>query len=263
MAKDDDTGEDVVKVSGRNFLKGFNIDKVRKNPWILSTAVLGLVLIIAFFSYSGGITASAVGSGSAGQNVIDYVDSIGKGPAELVSVEKEDSFYLVTVSLEGTEIPVYVTLDGKYLVGSLVPLTEVEQESSVITGGESEVAEDWTVFENELPADVKQKMLSKKYSEPTVVEGRILEFKDAVSVPNTLVVFYHDGCGWCQKYYPVLVEAQEKYPEITIYALYLSSNQDVADRFGVTGTPGNVLNGKYLISGYMPIEDLTEILDKY
>ncbi|MFH1592681.1 MAG: thioredoxin family protein [Candidatus Woesearchaeota archaeon] len=124
------------------------------------------------------------------------------------------------------------------------------------------VSEDWTVFENELPAEIKSQILAFDKENPEPYEGRITEFKNYDSIPKTLTVFYSAGCGWCKRYYPVLLEAMDKYPEIEIYTLDLGSNSDVGSIYAVRGTPANIINGKYLVSGYMPIEDLSEVLDK-
>ena len=63
------------------------------------------------------------------------------------------------------------------------------------------------------------------------------------------------------KYYPVLVEVQEEQPELTIYALDLNDNRDIAEVYQVTGTPASIINGKYKISGYLDKEVLDEKLN--
>ena len=129
---------------------------------------------------------------------------------------------------------------------------------------ETEEFIDWNIFENEISFDIKSKILSfsTETSQEYDVSMRINEFVNYELIPKTLIVFYSLGCGWCSEYHPVLVEVMEKYPEINIYALELSDNRDIAEKYGVTGTPANIINGKYFVSGYKPLEDLSKILDE-
>ncbi|MBA7549795.1 hypothetical protein ES705_42290 [subsurface metagenome] len=111
---------------------------------------------------------------------------------------------------------------------------------------------------------MESKILSFNYEEPEVYdeELRINEFKNYELIPKMLIVFYSPGCGACQGYFPVLVEAMEKYPEITIYALNSGQNANLAEKYGVAGVPTTIINVKYKIVGSKPLESLSEILDK-
>lgn len=137
--------------------------------------------------------------------------------------------------------------------GMVVDNTQVQEEQA---------AEDWTVFENKIPSDIESKILAFDDEEPELIGERLLEFKNFESIPKTLIVFYHPGCGWCQRFHPVLLEAKEKYPEITIYTVLITDYAGIAGKYGIAGTPSNVINGKYAVYGYMTIEALTEILDE-
>jgi len=101
--------------------KAISLDGARKNPWILTTVVLALVLVAALFLKSGMLTGGAVSEDTAAEKVISFIEAQG-GSAEIVSTEKNGSFYKVIVDYQEQEIPVFVTLDGKYLVPSLIPL---------------------------------------------------------------------------------------------------------------------------------------------
>lgn len=109
------------------------VEKVRANPWILATAVLGVILLFVFL-ISGGITGSAiitgnaVNTGDASQGLVDFLNGQTGGGVELVSVEDYgDSLYEVTVSYQGDEIPVFMTKDGNYYVQGAVPIVESQE----------------------------------------------------------------------------------------------------------------------------------------
>ena len=109
--------------------KAISLDGARKNPWILTTIVLALVLVVALFLKSGMLTGGAVSEDTAAEKVISFIEAQG-GSAEIVSTEKNGSFYKVIVDYQGQEIPVFVTMDGKYLVPSLIPLDVQANEAT-------------------------------------------------------------------------------------------------------------------------------------
>lgn len=115
--------EEVVEIP-----VGKAMDKLRKNPWIVSTIFLALVLVavIIWASMSGGFGSSttSVSAATAGDNVVKFINSNPslQGQVSIVSTEKQDSLYKVTLSYQGQDVPVYATLDGKYLVSNVVPL---------------------------------------------------------------------------------------------------------------------------------------------
>jgi len=98
-----------------------------KNYWTISTIVLAVLLVAVLIS--GGISGAVVSADTAGQSVLDFANNQGAN-AELVSVNDDGSFYEVILSIEGQEVPVYVTKDGENLVPNLIPLTaEVVQDT--------------------------------------------------------------------------------------------------------------------------------------
>lgn len=128
-----DRGEGVnVEKDYVEFNTGKYFNKVRENPWILSTIVLGIVLIIVLFANGNGITGNVVSEEGVGQNVLDFVEKNVEGGAEIVSVERDGSFYNVVLSMQGEEVPVFVTLDGEYLIPptGLIPLASADTGSS-------------------------------------------------------------------------------------------------------------------------------------
>ena len=96
--------------------------KLRDNPWILTTIVLGilsLLLVIGSFNATG---INNVSKNKVSQSLIDFYESQGISGLSLVSVDNLGGFYEVILNYEGESIPFYVTKSG-YLTGnSIVPL---------------------------------------------------------------------------------------------------------------------------------------------
>lgn len=106
---------------------GKYLSAVRKNPWIVATFVLAVVLIVvvAVASTKGlGSTNDgvAISETEAGNKLVDFVNAQGQGSATLVSSKKEGTLYKVTLNYNNQEVPAYVTLDGQYLIAEPIPL---------------------------------------------------------------------------------------------------------------------------------------------
>jgi len=110
--------ENDIKSNG-SFL---SLARMRQNPWILTTIFLAVVLVVYFFLNGGSLTGNVVSEDVAAKNLVSFIEAQG-GTAEVVSTEQINSMYKVTVSYQGQDIPVYITLDGKYIASSLLPLT--------------------------------------------------------------------------------------------------------------------------------------------
>lgn len=92
-----------------------------KNYWAIATVVLAaLLLVVLIFNYSSSMSKSA-----AGQKIVDFANAQGVN-ATLVSVKSQGSLYEVVVTVQGQDVPVYITKDGKYLVANPVPLTQTK-----------------------------------------------------------------------------------------------------------------------------------------
>lgn len=97
-------------------------EKIRTNPWIISTFVVGILAIILIVSsFSGGITGKTISEDKAAELVLAFIESQGDS-VELVDVRLESGLYKVTVLYGGSETPLYITKDGKNLA-SLFPLS--------------------------------------------------------------------------------------------------------------------------------------------
>lgn len=116
--------------------------RVKRNPWIVSSVILLIALIVVvLFVRNGSITGNVIAEDKIGQSVLSFINANPElgGSAELVKTEREGMMYKVTISYQGKEIPVYVTLDGKYLAANMVPLdvgsglgSELEAEPEIV-----------------------------------------------------------------------------------------------------------------------------------
>tara|TARA_Y100000310_G_scaffold269239_1_gene282310 strand:+ start:5677 stop:6678 length:1002 start_codon:yes stop_codon:yes gene_type:complete len=103
--------------------KKIDLSKYTKNPWMISTIVLGIIaLILLIMVFNGGVTGNVISSSEAGERIIEFAASQG-AEADLVEVNDKSGFYEVVLSIQGQEVPLYVTKDGEYFTQALVPLT--------------------------------------------------------------------------------------------------------------------------------------------
>jgi len=98
------------------------LESVRKNPWIIVSVVLAVILIVVLIMNNLGGSGD-VGSNKASGNLVNYINSLGKGDATLVNTTKDSGMYLVNVGFQNQTIPVYVSLDGQYLIPDRIPLS--------------------------------------------------------------------------------------------------------------------------------------------
>jgi len=111
--------------------------KIKENPWILSTVVLAVLLLVftVIATTSSSCTGFACFSGvdsaeTVGQNFVSFINA--KGGAQIELVEAKDfgsELYEVTVLADGNKIPAHITKDGKYLIQGIVPLVEEKAPS--------------------------------------------------------------------------------------------------------------------------------------
>lgn len=107
-----------------------------QNYWAISTIVLAILLIATLLT--GSTTGSIVSPETAGQNVLDFAKNQGAN-AELISTSDDGSLYEVILSIEGQEVPVYVTKDGKTLVPQPISLEIKETPSTAPSTAPSQV----------------------------------------------------------------------------------------------------------------------------
>ncbi len=88
---------------------------MRDMPWIISTIVLILLVVLLVFTNAFNITGKSISANKAGKNLVEFANSHGLN-SKVSSVKTEGTFYLVTLDIGGEEVPFYVTKDGKYVI---------------------------------------------------------------------------------------------------------------------------------------------------
>ncbi len=112
------------------------VGKIKKNPWKVTTFVFAILSLILIGSMV--FNAGTLSSKQAGENFVDYINSMGATQIEYIdSSDFSEGLYQVTISAEGKEIPVHVTKDGLYYVQGVMPITQqvvVEEKPAPVTG---------------------------------------------------------------------------------------------------------------------------------
>jgi len=104
--------------------------KIRTNPWIISTFILGIIVLILLIGNSfGGITGNVISSTVAGEKLLSYYTENGASDLEIDSIKEISGLYQINFKYQETIIPVYITKDGKY-AGSLSTLPEQTSTST-------------------------------------------------------------------------------------------------------------------------------------
>jgi len=104
-------------------------ENVMKNPWMVSTTILAIIaVVLLIMAFRGGVTGNVVkldtivSEDIAGERLLAFANAQG-AQAELVEINDNGIFYEVVISVQGQDLPVYVTKDGKSFATTLVPLT--------------------------------------------------------------------------------------------------------------------------------------------
>tara|TARA_Y100000310_G_scaffold332141_1_gene407152 strand:+ start:1120 stop:2127 length:1008 start_codon:yes stop_codon:yes gene_type:complete len=109
---------------GNNEEKESFISKIKEKPWQVTTAVLGVAcLILLVLALKPGITGNVIAGDSAGDKLVEYLNTQVGGGVQYVSYQDLGNIYQVNVLYEGDNVPVYITKDGGYFIQSASPLS--------------------------------------------------------------------------------------------------------------------------------------------
>ena len=112
-------GSDTIEIP-----VGAVLTKLRKNPWMLASVVLGVLLVLVLAFGGKGAVANSVSETEAKENVLNFLSSRVAGNVEVESITRENGLYKMVVAYQGEEVPIYITLDGKNLISDLIPLDD-------------------------------------------------------------------------------------------------------------------------------------------
>lgn len=92
-------------------------DKLRENPWMVSTILLAVVVIVMiFYSFSGGITGNVVSESDIGDKAVDFFKTVQGVDLTVDSVEKVSGLYQLEVSTsDGQSGMITMSGDGNYV----------------------------------------------------------------------------------------------------------------------------------------------------
>jgi len=134
MNEENSTPEKETEEKTHAHKEGKITKKMRENPWILSTFVLGVLALILLIGNFPGMTGGVITGGAVDEGVAgDVLVKLAKeqiGDIEILNVEQESGLYRISYSSEQGEGIVYMTLDGKNLVMGVQPLNQPQQTTS-------------------------------------------------------------------------------------------------------------------------------------
>lgn len=105
--------------------KKLDVSKIKKNPWMIATIVLGIIVLIllGLIFFKGSLTGKVISGEDAGKKIVEFLNGRTGGGVEYVSYEDKGDLYAVTVNYQDQKIPVFITKDGEYFVQGAVPLS--------------------------------------------------------------------------------------------------------------------------------------------
>ena len=115
--------EEVIEIKIPKFLK---IEHLRRNPWIISTLVFGILsaVLIANSFYGTSFSGGSISPDEAGAKIAKFLNENAGAEVTVNDVSTESGMYKVNLNYQGGLIPIYVTKDGKYFIQSPVSLDE-------------------------------------------------------------------------------------------------------------------------------------------
>ncbi len=114
-------------------------NKMRENPWILSSIVLGVVvLLFVFGNFGGGVTGNVISSDDAGKKLLSYYAQGGANGLELDSVTEANGLYQVNFKYQGAIVPIYMTKDGS-MAGSMTALVAKDDSATTDNSASKEI----------------------------------------------------------------------------------------------------------------------------
>jgi len=161
-----------INQNNSNFKKETLTNKFRKNPWMLSTLVLGIIVILLLIGNMG-MTGKVISEDEAGKIVLNFAEQQTGDKLDLVEIKETSGLYEIIVLYEGQELPLYLTKDGKNLVSGVTPLS---------------------FFEN--LEQIPSQQTSTSYSENDL--EKLKEFNECLA-EKELVIYGAEWCGYCQQ----------------------------------------------------------------
>ena len=104
---------EVIVINKKDLVK-----KMSHPFWAISTIIL-VILLIALYFYNP--QTSVISEEKAKQIILDFAAKQG-ATATIISIETDGELYLIVIEIDGQQVPVYLTRDGKNLIPSVIPI---------------------------------------------------------------------------------------------------------------------------------------------
>ncbi|MDP2628622.1 MAG: thioredoxin domain-containing protein, partial [Nanoarchaeota archaeon] len=100
--------------------------RIRENPWILSTFILGVLVLILLMNSFLGFSGNVISEKEAGDNLVSYLSSVGYPGFTVKNVESSDGIYKINTLYQGSDVPFYVTPSGFIIGNNLISILPQE-----------------------------------------------------------------------------------------------------------------------------------------
>ncbi|MDI6825621.1 MAG: thioredoxin domain-containing protein [Candidatus Aenigmarchaeota archaeon] len=129
--------EDIEKTEEKK-KEGVTIKIPRMNPWMISTIILAIILVVVLVrgqGITGRFVTPTLTAQDAANKAIDYINKYllqGRGTATLISVKEENGLYNAQLNIAGRIYNSYITMDGKLLFPSVVNMTQTPETATTV-----------------------------------------------------------------------------------------------------------------------------------
>ena len=124
--------EEIKEEKKEKQKKGVTL-KIPKNPWMIATVILVIILAIVLVGGSnitGKFLSSSISGDEAAKRAVDYINENvlqGQGNATITSVTESNGLYRFKLNIAGRDYDTYMTTDGKLLFPSVIDITATTQ----------------------------------------------------------------------------------------------------------------------------------------
>ncbi len=135
---------------------------VGKNKKTIIAVLVLIVLVVGSFVYSKYLKSTDIGLVAAKAKIQKFIDAnVPAGTiATIKDIAKEGDLYKVTLSVNGQDIPLYLTRDGKNLIQQLIDIDKASQKQSDATNPAAASAEKSVPDQKQAVPDVKLFVMS-------------------------------------------------------------------------------------------------------